>query len=825
MANCSIIEKVLPGHIIDDITKWDKWKQKNGSDIMLTTKSNNNIVFTIADKSFKILYSHDSNNNMLMIETNDYFPWLNKVISDNIKKSFTLYKLLKHINKQCTKESIDRDEHIDLDIDVNNFYDDEELLNEFDIKEVKYEKQLKKNLHDMKSSLNGDLTSKTSKISELFKGNVPGHILLNVFMEMRKKYNKYNSINVSLYEDNIYHWIITFTKFKNNELSSSLGKVNTLYGYDTIQLEILFHDKMFPAYPPFLKIIRPRMDNSLMHRISNLKMVHVDYWTPSRTMDYIIDKLYNIFNEHAVIDADNVMNDKNKYPIGAYHELEAVLVKFASLCNVENQFAELDQTEYKNVVKEPSTNLTTTKKSNKCWASGTGYGYSGASDWNIDEYVQIQQERDENIQSIIQIVTNVLMNTEPLDILSVYKIIESSYLIPYIKTILMDTTMVEIDKHKQLYKLIFTLLQFLITEESMFLFDDQNGKKTLFAIIQELYSEALTVQKISKHEDDQTNDEDYDITSMITSLFEFLHSCYTIYITTKKNIEEPTIELHSDDKSYVTELSKYKFDMHPFIKNGFYHNPKSSTNKKLLRSLGKECSTFNKSLPIHYGSSVLARVDSTNSRCMRVLITGPNDTPYDSGIYLFDIYAPDTFPDTNPLMQFINHGGVRFNPNLYACGKVCLSLLGTWRGTASENWNPKTSTMTQLFISVQAQILTDDPHYNEPGYEKENGTKKGKDTSRIYNNYIRQFNMQHAMISIIESVLDGKYDEYKDAIITHFKLKKDYIIELCEKWTSDSFDTTHSMQHNFPMTKQKYTATFDKLKECLDKICYLNTNH
>jgi ubiquitin-protein ligase len=39
------------------------------------------------------------------------------------------------------------------------------------------------------------------------------------------------------------------------------------------------------------------------------------------------------------------------------------------------------------------------------------------------------------------------------------------------------------------------------------------------------------------------------------------------------------------------------------------------------------------------------------------------------------------------------NGTVRFNPNLYANGKVCLSLLGTWKGnTESENWNPDVST-------------------------------------------------------------------------------------------------------------------------------------
>ena len=40
------------------------------------------------------------------------------------------------------------------------------------------------------------------------------------------------------------------------------------------------------------------------------------------------------------------------------------------------------------------------------------------------------------------------------------------------------------------------------------------------------------------------------------------------------------------------------------------------------------------------------------------------------------------------------NGTVRFNPNLYHCGKVCLSLLGTWEGAQGEQWN-ETSTILQ----------------------------------------------------------------------------------------------------------------------------------
>ena len=40
-------------------------------------------------------------------------------------------------------------------------------------------------------------------------------------------------------------------------------------------------------------------------------------------------------------------------------------------------------------------------------------------------------------------------------------------------------------------------------------------------------------------------------------------------------------------------------------------------------------------------------------------------------------------------------GSVRFNPNLYNCGKVCLSLLGTWSGGRGEGWDARSSSALQ----------------------------------------------------------------------------------------------------------------------------------
>ena len=101
------------------------------------------------------------------------------------------------------------------------------------------------------------------------------------------------------------------------------------------------------------------------------------------------------------------------------------------------------------------------------------------------------------------------------------------------------------------------------------------------------------------------------------------------------------------------------------------------------------------SLPIEHTNAIFVRADKERVDVMKALVMGAKGTPYAHGAYLFDIYADDSYPNAPPKMNLstTGNGKVRFNPNLYSCGKVCLSLLGTWRGNASENWDPKISTL------------------------------------------------------------------------------------------------------------------------------------
>lgn len=84
-------------------------------------------------------------------------------------------------------------------------------------------------------------------------------------------------------------------------------------------------------------------------------------------------------------------------------------------------------------------------------------------------------------------------------------------------------------------------------------------------------------------------------------------------------------------------------------------------------------------------------------------------------------------------MVYYNSGGLRINPNLYESGKVCLSLLNTWTGSGSEVWNPESSTILQVLVSLQALVLNEKPYYNEAGYDSQIGKAEGEKNSFSYN--------------------------------------------------------------------------------------------
>ncbi|KAG2683754.1 hypothetical protein I3760_10G048200 [Carya illinoinensis] len=154
----------------------------------------------------------------------------------------------------------------------------------------------------------------------------------------------------------------------------------------------------------------------------------------------------------------------------------------------------------------------------------------------------------------------------------------------------------------------------------------------------------------------------------------------------------------------------------------------SQVKRVWLKKVQQEWSILEKDLP----ETIYVRVFDERMDLLRAAIVGAHGTPYHDGLFFFDIFLPLDYPYQPPVVHY-NSGGLRVNPNLYESGKVCLSLLNTWTGTGSEVWNPESSTILQVLLSLQALVLNDKPYFNEAGYEKQIGRAEGERNSISYN--------------------------------------------------------------------------------------------
>lgn len=219
--------------------------------------------------------------------------------------------------------------------------------------------------------------------------------------------------------------------------------------------------------------------------------------------------------------------------------------------------------------------------------------------------------------------------------------------------------------------------------------------------------------------------------------------------------------------------NKFKHHYASYISNN------TPPQQKMVR-LAQELADLSNALPIEHTNSIFVRVDESRVDVMKALVMGASGTPYGHGAFEFDIYFDDAYPNAPPKVNLTTTGGakVRFNPNLYSCGKVCLSLLGTWRGNASENWDPKLSTILQVLVSIQAIIMSEEIYFNEPGFEGEAGTEEGEKKNEAYSNIVRYCNIKYAMVDQIRNPAKG----FETVVKRHFFLKKDEILEEVRKW-------------------------------------------
>ncbi|CAL4899086.1 unnamed protein product [Urochloa decumbens] len=197
--------------------------------------------------------------------------------------------------------------------------------------------------------------------------------------------------------------------------------------------------------------------------------------------------------------------------------------------------------------------------------------------------------------------------------------------------------------------------------------------------------------------------------------------------------------------------------------------------RKWLKRVQEEWKILDTSLP----DTIYVRAYENRMDLLRAVMMGASGTPYHDGLFFFDLQLPPSYPTTPPLVNYHSFG-LRVNPNLYASGTVCLSLLNTFGGKDTELWSPESSSLLQVVISIQGLVLVAQPYYNKAGYIAQIGTPEGRRNEMPYceNTYLVNL---HTMLHLIRRPPAG----FEEFVRNHFCRRGQHVLKACEAYLQD----------------------------------------
>jgi len=235
---------------------------------------------------------------------------------------------------------------------------------------------------------------------------------------------------------------------------------------------------------------------------------------------------------------------------------------------------------------------------------------------------------------------------------------------------------------------------------------------------------------------------------------------------------------------------------------------KNEMNIQSKKRLLKDIKDIYKS-PLH-DQGIYYTHDDKNMKRGYAVIFGPSDTLYQYGAYFFELKYPNNYPFAPPKLTYMtNDGKTRFNPNLYRNGKVCISILNTWKG---EQWTSCQSIRSVLLTLIT--LLHNKPLLNEPGFTEDNKSFKP------YNDIIKYKNYEIAIYKILAKKLNPPnfsifYPIIKKHIITHKnEIENDLTIM---KNNEINGTTIHCPVYNMNLDID-YTTLYDNIFNLINSI-------
>ncbi|XP_043273976.1 baculoviral IAP repeat-containing protein 6 isoform X1 [Venturia canescens] len=461
-------------------------------------------------------------------------------------------------------------------------------------------------------------------------------------------------------------------------------------------------------------------------------------------------------------------------------------------------------------------------KSHLYWAKGTGFGTgSTQQSWNVEQALLRQRSEEEHVTVLLQVLASYVgSGGQPQRDLPIpfTDLLARSCLLPALSSYLRNDSVLDMARHIPLYRAILQLLRAMALSSQLApLLLPRGGRPTDASIVSLLYTMRICVDayvyKINRTRGNKSRTatkypEDTEQDEGLATLIPDIQESATIVQNATSRLDVigeelagpsptgPELSLRSVEQRYLEVMKKLQFDTFEIIADNtesggykfavsyhFESNMRTAGERNhpaRVKRLAQEAVTLSHALPLSYSSSVFVRCDAERLDIMKVLITGPAETPYANGCFEFDVYFPPDYPNSPMMINLETTGrhSVRFNPNLYNDGKVCLSVLNTWQGRPEEKWNAHTSSFLQVLVSIQSLILVPEPYFNEPGYERSRGTPAGAQSSQEYNANICQATVKWAMLDQIKNPCPC----FKEVIHTHFWIKRHEIIAQLQGW-------------------------------------------
>ena len=257
--------------------------------------------------------------------------------------------------------------------------------------------------------------TKQPKTSDMFDGNVKDHpkqvfsnsaasgILTNDLVAIMETKHK-TGINAEPVEDNIYRWAVFLSQFDSQgKLNEDLQQLHQKYGYDYVELQLDFTMDLYPFYPPVVKVVRPRLQGSMMLRVASMDVLKLSHWNPARDMKSVLQEIKDYLSTWARLDLKNERNALHQFPQGAYIEIENHLLWLAWVSEIPSRAHQRFPESEKQVILLQVPEVERKRSQDKSlFPAGTGYSSAFHKGWDINAYLAAQREKDKQIERVLK---------------------------------------------------------------------------------------------------------------------------------------------------------------------------------------------------------------------------------------------------------------------------------------------------------------------------------------------------------------------------------------------------------------------------------------